>query len=161
MRKRIIAGADARPPEGQTRLDESAWLDVERVAVVELSSEDPAHPIEAALAEGPSTGWRAGAPGPQTVRFRFDAPTRLRRILIEVREDAVERTQELAIACAATDGGTREVLRQRWNFSPHGSTREVEDWRVDLHGVTDLTITIQPDVAGGDAVASIAKLRIA
>ncbi|PYS76638.1 MAG: carbohydrate-binding protein, partial [Acidobacteria bacterium] len=53
------------------------------------------------------------------------------------------------------------VVRQQWNFSPHGSTREAEDYRVELNGVTQLELKIVPDRSGGDARASLAQLRLA
>jgi hypothetical protein len=48
----------------------------------------------------------------------------------------------------------------QWNFSPSGSTRELEDYRVDLSGVTVLELHIVPDQRGGDARASLAELRL-
>jgi len=61
------------------------------------------------------------------------------------------------------DGGQtyREIVRQQYNFSPPGMTREFEDYRVDLVGVTALELKIVPDISGGDARASVAQLRIA
>jgi hypothetical protein len=37
------------------------------------------------------------------------------------------------------------VARQQWNFSPNGATEELEDYKVDLHGVTSLELRIDPD----------------
>ena len=61
------------------------------------------------------------------------------------------------------DGGQsyREIVRQQYNFSPPGVTREFEDYTVDLAGVTALELRIVPDIGGGDARASVAQLRIA
>ena len=61
------------------------------------------------------------------------------------------------------DGGRslRDVVRQQWNFTPAGSAREAEDYRVDLSDVTALELTIVPDVSGGAARASLAQWRIA
>ena len=61
------------------------------------------------------------------------------------------------------DGGQsyREIVRQQYNFSPPGVTREFEDYAVDLAGVTALELRIVPDIGGGDARASVAQLRIA
>ena len=47
-----------------------------------------------------------------------------------------------------TAGGYREILRQQYTFSPPGATREVEDYVVNLHGVTVLELRIVPDIAG-------------
>ena len=55
----------------------------------------------------------------------------------------------------------REIVRQQYNFSPPDMTRELEDYTVDLVAVTALELRIIPDIGGGDARASIARLRIA
>ena len=55
----------------------------------------------------------------------------------------------------------REVVRQQWVFHPKGSTHETEDYRVDLSGVMILELAIVPDIAGGDAAASLAEMRLA
>lgn len=69
MRKRIIA-----PREQETAVAEDDWLDLESLAEVEVSSEHIAHPIEAALLPGRGSGWRASAPGKQTIRLLFTRP---------------------------------------------------------------------------------------
>jgi hypothetical protein len=52
---------------------------------------------------------------------------------LNFRRPKVERTQEFTLGCSAEPGGPlREIVRQQWSFSPHGSTSEVEDYRVDL-----------------------------
>jgi hypothetical protein len=77
-------------------------------------------------------------------------------------EDEQERTQEFVLRWSA-DGGQsyREILRQQDNFSPPAATHEVEDYDVDLDGVTALELKIVPDISGGGARASLAQLRIA
>ena len=52
-------------------------------------------------------------------------------------------------------------MRQQYNFSPSGVTRESEDYAVDLADVTALELRIVPDISGGDARASVTQLRIA
>jgi hypothetical protein len=47
------------------------WLDVEGLAQVEVTSEDPTHPIESAVLPGTESGWRASQPGTQTIRRIF------------------------------------------------------------------------------------------
>lgn len=156
MRKRIIESsrADVTPPEGD-------WLDLEALADVEITSEDPAHPIESALLPGGQSGWRAAAAGPQTIRLRFAEPLRLHRILLQFEEANVERTQEYVLRWSADRGQSfREIVRQQWNFSPHGAASEIEDHRVDLSGVTVLELSIVPDIGGGVATASLARLRL-
>jgi hypothetical protein len=154
MRKKLtVQQTDGLPPE--------AWLDVERLASAELSSEDPGHPIEAALGAG-GAGWRASAGGRQTIRRTFDEPQHLRRIRLRFEERERGRTQEFVLGWS-TDGGVslREIVRQQFTFSPPGTTSETEAYEVDLRGVGPLEISILPDVGGGDAVASLAELRIA
>ncbi len=154
MRKQIIdRGPKASPPEG-------AWLDLEQLARVEITSEAADHPIEAALGEGP--GWRADQPGEQTVRLLFDTPLRLRRIHLLYEEKAQERTQEFVLRWSG-DGGRsyREILRQQYHFSPPDTAREVEDYGVDLNAVTALELSIVPSISGGNARASLAQLRLA
>ena len=57
---------------------EGTWLNLDEIATVEISSEDPLFPIEHALSSAPSAGWRAAAKGPQLIRINFDQPTPIR-----------------------------------------------------------------------------------
>ncbi len=157
MRKRII---EHGPRDNAAA--EQGWLDLERLARVEITSEDVAHPIEAALIPGADSGWQAAQPGEQTIRLLFDEPLRLRRIHLAFREDRQERTQEFALRWSP-DGGRsyREILRQQYNFSPPGAAREAEDYEIDLDAVTALELKIVPDISGGSARASLARLRVA
>lgn len=160
MRKSIIApgGQDAPTPADE-------WLDLERLARVEVTSEDSRYPIEAAFVPGWKPGWLADAPGLQIVRLVFDEPQRIRRIWLHFAERAVVRTQEFVLRWGTADGQpVREVVRQQWVFSPGGSTHETEDYRVDLRDVTLLELAISPDISGGDAQAlraSLAEMRLA
>jgi hypothetical protein len=54
----------------------------------------------------------------------------------------------------------RDIVRQQWNFSPARSVREVEEYQVDLLGVTVLELVIVPDITGGAARASLKSLRL-
>ena len=138
------------------------WLDLEPLADVSTTSEDPAHPIESALLPGRGSGWRAAGPGKQTIRLLFTRPQRLKRIWLRFDEPNAERTQEYVLRWSADDGQSyREIVRQQWNFSPSGATSEIEDHRVDLAAVTTLELSIVPNKTGGDAVASLAELRLA
>ena len=157
MRKRII-GVSPRVVSGA----EPGWLDLERLAQVEITSEDVGYPIESALIPGAGPGWRAAQPGEQTIRLRFDEPLRLRRIHLVFHEDEQERTQEFVLRWSADDGQSYlEILRQQYNFSPPEGVREVEDYGLDLDGVTALELKIVPDISGGAARASLAQLRLA
>lgn len=137
------------------------WLDLETLAEVEFTSEDAGHPIEAALLPGDNDGWRAGKPGPQTIRLLFKQPQDIRRISLDFIEPAVARTQEYALSWSNDPMHTfHEILRQQWNFSPDGGTRETEDHLVALAGATALELTITPDIGNPGAFATLKKLRI-
>ena len=157
MRKRVIKPA-AR--EGATA--EQGWLDVEKIAQVEVTSEDAAHPVESALVPGEGGGWRAAQPGEQTLRLVFDRPQRLTRIWLLFIEPDTTRTQEFVLRWSPDGGQTmREIVRQQWNFGPPETIREAEDYRVELSGVTVLELAIVPEKSGGEARASLAQCRLA
>ena len=158
MRKRIIT-----PAQLATAIHDQQWLNVEQLATVEITSEDAAHPIESALRlAGQASGWRAAAPGVQTIRLLFDQPQRLQRIWLNFVETQAERTQEYVLRWSP-DGGKsfQEIVRQQWNFNPNGATRETEDHQVDLAAVTVLELSIIPDISQGKALAALAQLRLA
>ena len=159
MRKRVV---DPVPKDSPLSPLDRDWLDLEHVAQIEVTSEDVAYPVESALAPGASSGWRAAQPGQQTIRLVFDRPQWLRRIWLLFIEPDVARTQEFVLSWSS-DGGRsfREILRQQWNFSRPGAIREVEDYHLELSGVTHLDLTIVPDQRGGDARASLAQWRLA
>jgi hypothetical protein len=140
---------------------EPAWLDLERLARVEVSSEDAAHPVEDALRGAGGAGWRASASGPQTLRLRFDEPQLLQHIRVQFEERQHARSQEFVLRWSADGESFREIVRQQWNFSPSGSTSEVEDYAVALACVSALELCIVPDTSGGDVRASLAALRLA
>jgi hypothetical protein len=157
MQKRIIT------PVQQTTTDPNQeWLTIEEIAEVEITSEDLAHPIESALLPDHAGGWRADGPGEQLIRLLFKQPQSLQRIELTFDEPLLGRTQEIVLRWSA-DGGEsfHEIVRQQWNFSPEGSTRETEDLYVDIPAVTILELHIIPEISGGDAVASLARFRIA
>ena len=156
MRKRIIS------PSPAERGDQLEWLDPADLAEVEVTSEDPDFPIEQALLLTGSAGWRAGGPGPQTIRLIFPDPQPVHLILLDFDEAGVERTQEFQLSwCSEMDGRPTEILRQQWNFSPSGATRQTEEIRVELARVALLELTITPDIGGGDARATLARMRVA
>jgi hypothetical protein len=156
MRKRLIAPIPPSVP-----LADWDWLDVGRVALVEVTSEDKTHPIESALVRGEKRGWRAAEPGPQTIRLLFDKPQKVKRIQLAFEETETKRTQEFTLRWSRDGGNSyREVVRQQWNFSLPGTVREIEDYAVTLPDVTVLELNIVPDQSGGEACASLVKLRL-
>ena len=158
MRKRIVG------PDQHTKTPaDDDWLNLEAlVAEVDVTSESPDHPVEAALIAGRDSGWRASSAGTQTIRLVFEQPQALRRIRLDFVEKSRERTQQHVLRWSS-DGGQsfHEIVRQQWNFSPNASTLEAEDYRVQLSGVTVLELSIIPDISGGDALASVAAMRLA
>src|SRR5215471_9991682 len=140
MRKRQIApNSPSFPPVGQT------WLDVGSAALVEVTSEERSFPIESALQAGESQGWRAADSGTQTIRLIFDKPQYLRPIWLDFKDSENKRTQEFVLRWSPDGGASfREIVRQQWNFGPPETTREVEDYRVELDGVTALELAIVP-----------------
>jgi hypothetical protein len=129
--------------------------------VVEVTSEDQDFPIESAFVSADARGWRAAAPGSQTIRLLFDHPQRLKCISLIFEENETGRTQEFVLRWSS-DGGSspKEIVRQQWNFSPPESIREVEEYQVDLYNVTVLELVIKPDIGGGVARASLKNLRL-
>src|SRR5215510_10285109 len=138
------------------------WLDLERLAQVEITSENAEHPIESALISDRGTGWRAAQPGKQTIRLIFDKPLALERILLRFDEKEQERTQEFVLRWLPEgQQSLREIVRQQYNFSPSTTNQEIEDYRVNLNGVSVVELEIVPDISGGDAHASLAQIRLA
>lgn len=139
MRKSIVSpSAVATPPVSDL------WRDLERIARVEISSEDEQFPIEHALSKKETTGWRAAQTGPQLIRLHFDEPLSIKRLRLHFVEKTAERSQEFALF-AGSASGMKEILRQQWTFSPHGSTEEIEDYTVNLSAITTLELRIDPD----------------
>jgi len=125
-----------------------------------VTSENSQYPIESALIPGTGSGWRAGQPGEQTIRVVFDEVQKVRRIQLLFQESQRARTQEFVLRWSADGQSYREIVRQQYNLSPPETTREFEDYLVDLAGVTVLELRIVPDISGGDAVASMAQFRV-
>ena len=96
-----------------------AWLDLERLAKVEITSESAEHPIESALIPDREPGWRAAQPGKQTIRLIFDHPLNLGRILLRFDEEEQRRTQEFVLRWLPEgQQSPREIVRQQYTFSP-------------------------------------------
>ena len=128
MRKRLITPIPQTAPA-----PDEGWLDLDRAAVVEVTSEEKEYPVESALVSGETQGWRAADSGSQTIRLIFDHPQSLRRISLVFEEANTERTQEFVFRWSA-DGGRsfREIVRQQWNFSPPNAIHEIEEYQVQL-----------------------------
>jgi hypothetical protein len=154
MRKRLLPH-QRNGPAGDAR-----WLDLNMVTA-EITSEDQRHPIECALLGDDEHGWRAGEPGVQSLRVLFDQPQDICRIWLEFVEPNSTRTQEFVLRWSAEGKAAEEIVRQQWNFSPGGAIRESEDYQVQLRGARTLELTVEPDISGGRAYASLRRLRLA
>jgi hypothetical protein len=126
MRKRVITPI----PQSIYPHDEG-WLDLDRVASVEVTSEEKDHGIDCALVSGETRGWRAASPGTQTTRYSADG-----------------------------GGSFREIVRQQWNFSPPDTVCEIKEYQVELSNVTVLELIVVPDIGRGAARASLKNLRL-
>ena len=160
MRKEII-GQRTVAAEGRSA---GEWVDLALIARVQLTSEDPAFPVENALSTNPELnelGWRAGTPGPQTLTLLFDAPQNLRRIRLHFMEHTMERSQEFVLRYSSSKETDREIVRQQWTFSPSGSAQEIEEYTVELHAVTKLELVIDPDRGRRNSVATLNAFRVA
>lgn len=160
MRKVVVSqdGGASKQTESEQ------WLDIEKIAVAEISSEDPNFPIDDALGKTEGAGWRAAEPGPQRIRLLFDSPQTIRRIQLHFVDRESERSQEFWLLALIGDE-LREVVRQQWNFSPHGVMEELEDYKVELDGVKALDLRIDPDRSHDPKqsrhLASLQRLRLA
>ena len=156
MRKAIINSDTIKP-----RLSsQEEWLDLEKIASVEVTSEDPSFPIDSALTAREGPGWRAAGRGEQIIRIVLDKPRPLRRIRLEFSETESQRTQEFTLRWSQPGGSFKEIVRQQWTFSPQGSTSEVEDYQVDLDSVSVLELALRPDLTPNNAFASLSAWRV-
>ena len=142
--------------------ENGSWLDVAAIAQVEVTSEDSQHPIESVFAEGNEGGWRASERGKQTIRLYFDQPQRVRRLWLHFQELQTERTQQFSLHWSKNKADAlRPLIQQQWNFSPGGSTSQIEDFTVELDDVWMLQLVIDPDISKGPAIATLQRWRIA
>lgn len=158
MRKRIVRRAAIHSES----VSPESWLNIEQNATVEVTSEDPNFPIESLFDGSSGPGWQALEKGKQRIRLIFDRPISLKRIRLRFIETKLERKQEFTLGWSSMEGGLlKEIVRQQWNFSPAGSTSEVEEYQTSLDGVVVLELAIQPDLECGQARAKLAEWRIA
>lgn len=157
MRKRLVS-----PIRRIDTVIQHGWLELDRTALVEITSEADTHPIEGALLNEAEQGWLAAIPGVQTIRLLFDQPQTIRRIRLVFEEQEFARTQEFVLRWSE-DGGKlwKDIVRQQWNFSPPTTVAECEDYRVELPAATTLELTINPDISRGEALASLRSLQVA
>src|ERR1700677_320436 len=158
MRKRIVGSDRMAPKSGPA----SRWMDLAEIATVEVTSEDPEFPVESVFSGNGGPGWRASQKGEQQIRLIFDQALAVNRIQLHFLEPTRDRLQEFTVRWLAADGGQpKEIVRQQWNFSPSGSTSELEDYEVNLDGVSTVELVIKPDLTHNEALATLAAWRVA
>lgn len=131
------------------------WLDLDALAHVTIV-------VRGRRVERSPGTWSADHPGEQLIDIRFHHPTSVGRLRVVSSETTQSRTQELTIWASLHRGEQhREVVRQQFNFSPHGATEEVEDYVLQLETVSAIQLRIVPSIDGRPAVAHVRELRVA
>jgi hypothetical protein len=156
MRKRLIS-----PDRGSHSESGRPWLDLEKAASVEVTSEAEGHPVEGALLGNGQRGWRAEAPGTQTIRLLFDHPQTIRVVRLLFKEEAFSRTQEFVLRWLPYRAGSwKEIVRQQWNFSPPATVDECEEYKLELPSAAALELSINPDISQDGVRASLERLQV-
>jgi hypothetical protein len=159
IRKRLIGEASVPGVPSPSR-----EIQVAAHATIHYSSEDPAHPIEH-LFDGASgrgaTRWVSARPGAtQEILLEFDEAQHISRLIYDVEERQLERTQEVRMEFSSDGGNSyRPGFVQEYTFSPNGSTYQREDLSFDLREVTHLRLIVVPN-KGGSGTASLTSLRL-
>ena len=110
---------------------------------------------------GSSVGWKAADPGNQVIRLIFDAPQTIKHIELLFDESEVARTQEFVLLwCMDKTSIFQEILRQQFHFSPPLTTRQSENYVVDLNQLKVLELNIIPDISRVQSFAKLTKLRL-
>jgi hypothetical protein len=121
MRKHLI-----NPTAEPLGTREQVWLELERAAVIEVTSEDKDFPVESAFASEDTRGWRAAAPGHQTIRLIFDHPQRLKCVFLVFEEMEIGRTQEFVLRWSSDSGKPlKEIVRQQWRDLRREASRRI------------------------------------
>jgi len=158
LRKQILSARQTMSGRGV------AEKDITAMATVLVSSEDPRHPIDYAFdgQRGPGASrWIAAQSGEQALILAFDTPQTIRKILVEVEEPEISRTQEMAVSISQDGGQTyRELMRQEYNFSPPGTTLEHEEWSIKADAVSHLQLRIKPDKGGKTGRATLTTVAL-
>ncbi|MEI6543195.1 MAG: carbohydrate-binding protein [Methylococcales bacterium] len=156
MRKKLISELETKGTEA-----EPGFLDIEKLAQVEISSESKDQPIEFALLPGNKVGWKAANVGHQVIRFVFDDPQAIKRIVLLFEELELARTQEFVLLWRKDkETDFQEILRQQFNFSPPLTSQQHESYTVELNQVKELELRIIPDMDGNESWAKLTQLRL-
>lgn len=139
-------------------------IDILACATIAYSSEQKDYPVENIFDKSGGQGatrWVAAQPDTDAeILIEFDQPQSISRLVYEVEETRVPRTQELRIE-ALCEGFSvyRLLLMQQYTFSPAGATYQREDLQVALSGVTHLRLTVVPD-QNGHGSATLTRLQL-
>ncbi|WP_026464523.1 hypothetical protein [Adhaeribacter aquaticus] len=156
MQKRIIDQVVSNKDQVQL-----SWLNLEQKALVEITSEDEAFPIENSFSDTEGAGWKAGKSGKQTIRIIFDEPQDIKLIRLKFCEKDQTRTQEFQLRwLPANNQAYREIVRQQFNFNQPDSITESEDYSVGLQNLKALELQINPDITNKESFATLAKFQI-
>ena len=144
-----------------TRSDVTGSLDLAACAKLGFSAEDPAHPVENILDDDRSSYWSSGRDNTtELLLVEFDAPQNLSRLVYEVQETRLARTQEIRVELSQDSGRTyRGILTQEYTFSPEGATLQREDLRFEASAITQLRLTIVPN-KNGSGRATLTSLHL-
>ena len=155
LRKQILEDH----PDTQSKPGEIPVAAVATVLVTSETVDDPIdHVFDTHRGRGGSR-WVAEKPGEQTLILAFDVPQTVRKITLEIEEQAVSRTQELALSISQDGGQTyRELVRQEFNFAPPNTVFEREEWTVSAEMATHLRLSIKPDKGGKPYRATLTSL---
>jgi hypothetical protein len=157
VRKQIIRSTSPTVPTFGSR-----ELNIVDLATVLVTSETPTFPVENIFDDRRGPGgsrWVAAEPGEQTLTIAFDAPQTIQRVVLEIEEQEVERTQELQLSVSENGGRTYDELRrQEYTFSPSGATFEREEWSLPAHAVTHVRLWIKPDKGNRPCLATLTSL---
>ncbi len=158
IRKRLLQDAWLLPTSS------SAELDVTTGATIAYSSEEAAHPVDNAFdgRDGPGgTYWESARDNTsETLLIEFDQPHDISRLIFEVEERQLERTQEVRLEVSCDSGITfSALLVQEFVFSPRGATFQREDVRRNVGGVSHLRLVVVPNKSGSGR-AKLTSLRL-
>jgi hypothetical protein len=147
-----------------TSAQRASQKDIASIATVLVTSEDPDHPIDHVFdgQRGPGASrWIAAQPGEQTLILAFDAPQMIRKVLVEIEEPNISRTQEMDVSVSNDGGQTyRELVRQEYTFSPPSTSLEREEWSINADGVSHLRLRIKPEKGGKAYRATLSMLAL-
>ena len=139
----------------------SGWLDLDRAASVEVTSEDKEYPVECALVADETRGWRAADSGTQTIRLIFDEHKDSHASRSSSRKPRLSVPKSSSCDGLGMAGARFETSCASSGISarliPYVRSRNI---RLNSPNVTVLELVIVPDISRGSARASRKSLRL-